>query len=92
MARFDAESDAEYIAKFFVPGLRRSGDFRAAVSVLAPAATLLHNTGPSFPADWAEQAYAAAGVPERLQIRPAALADGELLERLAPKPSRSRSR
>jgi dienelactone hydrolase len=92
MAQFDAGSDDEYITKLFIPGLRRSGDFRAAVSVLPPGAALLHNTGVSFPADWAEQAYAAAGVPERLEIRPAALPDAELVERLAPKPTRPRRR
>ncbi len=92
MAQFDTESDDEYITKFFIPGIRRSGNFRAAVSVLPPATTLLHNTGPSFPADWAEQAYTAAGVPERLEVRQAVLPDAELVERLAPKPSRSRGR
>jgi hypothetical protein len=92
MAQFDTESDAEYIEKLFIPGLRRSGDFRAALSVLAPGTALLHNTGATFPADWVQQAYAAAGVSERIEIRPASLPDAELVERIAPKPSRSRRR
>ncbi len=92
MAQFDTESDAEYLTKLFVPGLRRSGDFRAAVSLLAPSAALLHNTSPTFPADWAGHAYAASGSAHRLEVRPSPLPDAELIERLAPRPSRSRRR
>jgi len=49
LARFRADTDEEYVEKFFVPGLRKAGDFRAAATLAASGKTLLYNAGPEFP-------------------------------------------
>jgi hypothetical protein len=54
LVKFAADSDAEYLNKFFVPGLRRAGDFHAAAVMNASGRTLIFNVGPEFPGDWAQ--------------------------------------
>ena len=50
--RFKADSDTDYLTKFFIPGLRRAGDFRAAATLATRGKLLLHNADSTFPADW----------------------------------------
>jgi hypothetical protein len=47
VAQFDNSSDAAFLERLYIPGIRRAGDFRTAV---APAAgrTLVHNAGDRF--------------------------------------------
>ena len=61
LAHFAADTDSEYLSRFFVPGLRKAGDFRAAAVMNSQGRTLVYNAGPQYPADWARQASKAAG-------------------------------
>ncbi len=76
LAQFRADTDAEYVEKFFIPGLRKAGDFRAAAVLAASGKTLLHNAGPEFPADWLRGTS--------LDIRPGRLTDEELVSWIVP--------
>ncbi len=44
-------TDAELVMKFFIPGLRKAGDFHAASVLNAQGRSLVYNAGPQFPAD-----------------------------------------
>ena len=61
LVQFAADTDSEYVDKFFIPGLRRAGDFHAASVLNTQGRALIYNAGPQFPADWARQAAKAAG-------------------------------
>ena len=87
---FAADSDEEFERKFFIPGLRKAGDFRAAAVLLPPGRTLLYQAVPSFPTDWFEASFVAAGSQDNLEVRTGSLGEGELLERIAPRRSRRR--
>jgi dienelactone hydrolase len=49
LSQFRASTDSEYIEKFFIPGIRRAGDFRAAARLVDSGETLLHNASREFP-------------------------------------------
>ncbi len=82
LAQFRVNSDEEYLRKFYIPGLRKAGDFRAAAVLNARGKLLLYDTGSDFPADWAGDGAKAAGI--RADIRPGQLQDSELLDWIAP--------
>jgi len=48
LAQFRAATDSEYVEKFFIPGIRKAGDFRAAAALGAGGRTLLHNASAEF--------------------------------------------
>jgi dienelactone hydrolase len=54
LAQFRADTDAEYIDRFFIPGLRKAGDFRAAAVLNSRGKVLLYNISPEFPTDWVQ--------------------------------------
>ena len=87
---FIADSDEEFERKFFIPGLRKAGDFRAAAVLLPPGRTLLYHAAPSFPTEWFEASFEAAGAQDDLEVRTGPLDEEELLERIAPRRSRRR--
>jgi dienelactone hydrolase len=76
-AQFAADTDTEYINKFFIPGLRNAGDFRAASVLSTQGRSLIYNASQQFPADWARQAAKAAG--SELDLRPGAVPDADLV-------------
>ncbi len=90
LALFDASSDAEFERHFFIPGLRKAGDFRAAATLLPSDRTLLHNVAGSFPSGWVRDSFAAAGAESNLQIEDAVLSDEEIAQWLVPTRSRRR--
>ncbi|MDA1312048.1 MAG: hypothetical protein O2968_01820 [Acidobacteria bacterium] len=90
LAQFYAASDEEYVEHFFVPGIRRAGDFRAAVTLLAGGAAVLHNVSTDFPTDWLEASFEAAGGAEQLRWQRTPLSDDEIIEAVAPRPTRRR--
>ena len=45
---FDRTSDQDYLDRLYVPGLRRAGDFLTALTLAAPAPTLLDRTRADF--------------------------------------------
>ena len=49
LTQFAADTDAEYLTKFHVPGLRKAGDFRAAAMMNSQGRALVYNAGPQFP-------------------------------------------
>ncbi len=89
---FDAGSDAEFESHFFIPGLRRAGDFRGggAATLLPSEKTLLHNVAGSFPSDWVRDSFAAAGAESNLLIQEAVASEEEMAQWLVPARSRRR--
>jgi dienelactone hydrolase len=88
--QFDATSDSEFEKRLFIPGIRRAGDFLAASVLQTQGQTLLHNLSPSFPSDWYQASFEAAGTPELLDLRMVELGEADLLELVAPDPRRRR--
>jgi len=81
LAQFRAETDSEYVSRFFIPGLRKAGDFRAAATLNAQGKVLLHNASSEFPAEWAKNATRLAG--STLEVRTSPASDSEILAWLA---------
>ncbi len=77
LAQFAADTDSEYLSRFFIPGLRKAGDFRAAAVMNSQGRALVYNAGPQFPTDWARQAASAAG--NELDLRPGPVAEPDLV-------------
>jgi hypothetical protein len=71
LGQFAADTDAEYLKTFFVPGLRKAGDFRSASVVNTQGRQLIYNAGPQFPSDWAREAAKLAG--SELDLRTASV-------------------
>ena len=82
LGQFRAGTDQEHLDKFFVPGLRKAGDFRAAAVLDTQDRVLLHNAGPEFPTDWVRES-AKAGA-SKADIRSTIATEMDLLEWLAP--------
>lgn len=79
LAQFDPTADAEYVHHFFVPGIRRAGDFRGAATLLAGGQATLHNVANSFPKDWYQQSFDAASGSNHLTIQDSPMNEAELL-------------
>jgi hypothetical protein len=77
LAQFAADTDEEYLSRFFIPGLRKAGDFRAAAVVNAQGRALIYNAHAQFPNEWARQAAAAAA--SQLDVRSGAVTDADLI-------------
>jgi dienelactone hydrolase len=77
LTMFAADTDSEFVNKFFIPGLRRAGDFHAASVLNTQGRALIYNTGPQFPSDWARQAAKAAG--SELDLRTGPVAESDLV-------------
>jgi hypothetical protein len=88
LAQFKADEDQAYLDRFFVPGLRKAGDFRAAAVLDTQDKLFLHNAGPDFPVDWVKQSAQAAE--SKAEVRTAASSDDELLTWIAPEPAGKR--
>ena len=73
LAQFPVDEDQAYLDKFFIPGLRKAGDFRAAAVLDTQDKLFLHNAGPGFPLDWVKHSRAA-------EVRNAPASDEELLK------------
>jgi hypothetical protein len=87
LVQFGADTDAEYVNKLYIPGLRKAGDFRAGSVMNSQGRELLYNASPQFPADWARQAALLAG--SELDLRAGPVAEAELVAWLASAPRRS---
>jgi hypothetical protein len=77
LVQFRADTDEEYLNKFFVPGLRKAGDFRAAAVLATQDRLFVHNAGPEFPSEWIQQSAKAGN--SAATIRAARTNDTELL-------------
>ncbi len=86
LAQFPAETDQEYLDKFFIPGLRKAGDFRAAVVLDSQGRLLLHNAGGEFPVDWLKASSPSA------DVRTGRASETELLAWVAPEPPPAKTR
>ncbi|MCU1259886.1 MAG: hypothetical protein JWO80_2771, partial [Bryobacterales bacterium] len=80
--RFQTDNDSEFLAKFFVPGVRRAGDFRAAAVLATQGKLLIQNAGDSFPADWVRDSARIGGFPA--EVRTGKMSDSELVSWVAP--------
>ena len=87
LVQFAADTDSEYVNKFFIPGLRRAGDFHAASVMNTQGRALIYNAGPQFPADWARQAAKAAA--SEFDLRTGPLVEPELVAWLTSVPRRT---
>jgi hypothetical protein len=79
---FQTDNDGEFLTKFFVPGVRRAGDFRAAAVLATQGKLLIHNAGDSFPADWVRDSARISGLPA--EVRAGKMSDSELVSWAAP--------
>jgi hypothetical protein len=61
LAQFRTDDDQEYLKRFYIPGLRKAGDFRAAAVVNTEGKVFLHDTGAEFPASWVKDSAQAGG-------------------------------
>ncbi|MGA2145343.1 MAG: acetylxylan esterase [Bryobacteraceae bacterium] len=86
MAQFRTDTDQEYLDRFFVPGLRKAGDFRAAAVLDSQDKLLLYNVAPEFPSEWVKESAQSAGTLARIHSMEAGAS--ELLDWLAPASSR----
>ncbi len=77
LAQFAADTDSEYLSRFFIPGLRKAGDFRAAAVMNSQGRALIYNAGPQFPTEWARQSAKTAG--SDLDLRTGAVDVPELI-------------
>jgi hypothetical protein len=77
LVQFPADTDSAYVEKFFIPGVRKAGDFRAAAVMNSQGRALVYNAGPQFPIDWARQAANAAG--NTLDVRTGSVDQAELV-------------
>lgn len=75
--QFHPDEDQEYLAKFFVPGIRKAGDFHAAAVLATQGRLLIHNAPGSFPGNWVKQAALLGGTSADVQSRP--LTESELV-------------
>jgi dienelactone hydrolase len=75
LSQFRIDSDEEYLKRFFIPGIRKAGDFRAAAVLNARDRLLVHNTA-NLPVDWINESVRAAGV--RADVRTAKLTESEI--------------
>ena len=82
LMQFRADSDQEFLDKFYSPGLRKAGDFRAAAVLNTQDKLLLYNAAPEFPADWVRQSAQAAAT--SAEVRTTRANDAELLGWLLP--------
>jgi dienelactone hydrolase len=89
LAQFQADKDQAYLDQFFVPGLRKAGDFRAAAVLNTEDRLFLHNAGQDFPVDWVKQSAQAAH--STAEVRTAAASDEELLTWITPEPAGKRN-
>jgi len=74
---FQTNNDSEYLEKFFVPGLRRAGGFRAAAVLVSQGKAMITNAPASFPLDWVQNSATVSGF--KAEVRPGKLPDAELL-------------
>jgi dienelactone hydrolase len=77
LAQFRAGTDQEYLDRFFVPGVRKAGDFRAAAVLATQDRLFVHNAGPEVPVEWIEQSAKAGH--SVATVRAARATDAELL-------------
>lgn len=82
LAQFRADTDQQYLDMFFIPGLRKAGDFRAAAVLDTRGKLLLHNVATEFPTDWVHDSAQAGGT--SADVRSSPIADSELVAWLAP--------
>jgi len=78
-AQFPADDDQAYLRDLPIPGIRRAGDFRTAVTLAAPGALLLHNTGKEFSTTWAEDVYKASGAEKSLTVKVKKVSENEIV-------------
>jgi dienelactone hydrolase len=78
-ARFGSASDAAFVQKLPVPGLRRAGDFTTAVTLAPLTSLILHNTGGEFRTDALAGVYRRLGRAEDFQAQTEALSTAELV-------------
>lgn len=56
-ARFDTNSDEEFLRRLPIPGLRRAGDFATAITIAPPTPLLIHNTSDQFRTERIAEVY-----------------------------------
>lgn len=71
-AAFRWDDDADYLARLYLPGLRRAGDYRAAIALGAPGALLWHHTAGQVAAQDVAALYRTLGAADdvRIEARP----------------------
>ena len=79
----DTASDAAWRELYYMPGLRRAGDARAAGALIAPGRLTIHNTGGRFETGYIAGAYAASGMTGNLTVHATPLGEGDVARAVA---------
>ena len=77
--QFNIDDDQRYLRDLSLPGIRRAGDFRTAVTLSSPGRLLLHNTGESSLVSWAQDVYKATGFQNNLEVRDGKVSEKDLV-------------
>ncbi len=85
--QFAADTDAEYVNKLYIPGVRKAGDFNAAAVMNTQGRLLVYNASAQFPAEWTRQAAAAAH--SEFDLRPGSVDTTALVAWLTAVPRRT---
>ena len=86
LGQFRADTDQEYIDKFYIPGLRKAGDFRAAAVLNSEGRLLVHNAGAEFPTDWVKESARAGGL-SSTEVRDGKASEADVLAWAIPAPA-----
>lgn len=84
-AQIDLTNDAYLLeSDAYVPGLRRMGDIRAALALVAPKPVLIYNTGSKFAGtDWAADVYRSVGAAANFRVETGAVSENAIREFMA---------
>ncbi len=77
--QFNIDDDQRYLRDLSLPGIRRAGDFRTAVTLSSPGRLLLHNTGGSSLVPWAQDVYKATGFQNNLEVLDGKVSEKDLV-------------
>src|SRR5215472_16773282 len=81
LMQFRTDADDEYLARLEIPGIRKSGDFRAAGVLNTQGRLLAYNVGSDFPINWIRHSADLGG--SSVEIRSTRATAAELLTWLA---------
>lgn len=68
VVQFNSSDDSSYLRNFYIPLIRRAGDFQTALSLASPNRLLIHNTGGQFETAWGEETYRLANASRALRV------------------------
>lgn len=80
--KIQVDRDEDFLQDIYVPGLRRIGDIRAALTLIAPHRLLIHNLGSGFPVQQIQALYREMKAEEALYMQENKLRTQEIVDGL----------